>query len=182
MRLEGSSPDGGGLNEQKVKTNGQALVFAIVQDELEFVSQKTGEAFNWSSGVIDIDAADTVLLLKNTSSRNLHIERIIINNGGLASQYQVHLPASEVTVTGTTVTGTNINTAKSNVAEAQAASDETTNTQGLILHTPLMAVNANLTINTRGLTLGKNKSVAIDVVADTTESAVTIRGFYNGAA
>lgn len=177
-RLQGTDPTGSGVNEQKVDSGGRALAFAVVEDELEHKSEKEGLAFNWSSGTVDVDDTDTVLLVKNTSAKNLHVESISIANGSGASEYTIHLPTTEVTVTGATVTGTNLNTGSSNVADAQAASDETNNTQGDIVFTRFLAVNSNASINTRGLILGKNKSVAIDVVADVAESAVTIRGFY----
>lgn len=177
-RISGTDPKGSGVNEQKVNSKGEALAFAVVEDELEAVSEKDGLAFNWSSGSVDVDGTDTVLLLKNTSDKNLHIESISIANGSVASEYTIHLPTTEVTVTGVTVTGTNLNTASSNVADASAASDETNNSQGDIVFTRFLAVDSESKINTRGLILGKNKSVAIDVVADTSESAVTIRGFY----
>lgn len=178
MRLEGTDPKGSGVNEQKVDREGRALVFSVIEDQIEHVSRDDGLAFNWSSDTIDIDGGDTVLLLKNTSDAPLHIESITIDNGSLASEYTVHLPTTEVTVTGTTVTGTSLNTGKSEVASADAASDETNNTQGNVIFTRFMAVDSDKTINTRGLILGKNKSVGIDVVENTTESAVTIRGFY----
>lgn len=177
-RLQGTDPKGSGVNEQKVDSEGKGLVFAVIEDELENRSEKAGLAFNWSSGSVDVDGTDTVLLLKNTSDKALHVESISIANGSTASEYTIHLPTTEVTVTGTTVTGTNLNTASSNVAAASAASDETNNSQGNVVFTRFMAVDSNIAINTRGLILGKNKSVGIDVVADTSESAATIRGFY----
>ena len=178
-RIQGTDPSGSGVNEQKVDDSGRALAFAIIEDELENVSEKKGLAFNWSSDTVDPAAANaTVLLVKNTSDNNLHIESIAINNGSTASEYTVHIPTTEVTVTGATVTGTNLNTASSNVAAASAASNETNNTQGNVVFTRFLAVDSNAVINTRGLILGKNKSVGIDVVEDTSESAATIRGFY----
>ena len=176
-RLTGTDPDGGGINEQKVKKSGEALVAAVTEGLFEKSSEE-GKSFNWSSKIIDIDAGDTVLLLKNTSDIPLHIESIAINNGSVASQYVVHLPTTEVTPTGTTVTGTNLNTGKSEVAGASARSDETDNTQGIVIFHPMIGVDRNKTINTVGLILAKNKSVAIDVIAETTESGVTIRAHY----
>ena len=41
-----------------------------------------------------------------------------------------------------------------------------------------LAVDRNTTINTGGLILGKNKSVAVDVVEATTEASVTVVGHY----
>jgi len=176
-RLQGTDPDGGGINEQKVTKKGEALVKAIVETDFES-SSEDGLAFNWSSGIINIDSGDTVLLLKNLSDTPLHIESIAINNGSTASQYQVHLPTTEVTATGTAVSGTILNTGKSGSPDATAKSDETDNTQGDIIFTPMMAVDSDRTINTVGLILGKNKSVGIDVVETTTEAGVTIRAHY----
>lgn len=176
-KLIGSDPDGAGLQEQKVNTNGEALVASVSQALFESASEK-GNSYNWSSGIINVDTTDTVLLLKNTSDIPLHVESITIWNGSVASQYQIHLPTTEVTPTGTTVTGTNLNTGNANVADASAKSDETNNTQGGLIFTPMLAVDANITINTVGLILAKNKSVGIDVVAETTESGVTIRAHY----
>lgn len=170
--------DGKGTgNRAQVNSANQLVVKAVAETLFESASEN-GQTYNWSSDLVDIDANDTVLLVKNTSDIALHIESISIANGSVASEYTVHLPTTEVTVTGTTVTGTNLNTASSNVADATAASDETNNTQGNVVFTRFMAVDTNEKITTAGLILGKNKSVAVDVVADTAESAVTIRAHY----
>jgi hypothetical protein len=170
--------DGKGTGRRaEVNSSNQLVVKAVAETFFESASEE-GKAYNWSSDLVDIDANDTVLLVKNTSDIDLHIESISIANGSVASEYTVHIPTTEVTVTGTTVTGTNLNTASSNVADATAASDETNNTQGNVVFTRFMAVDSNEKINTAGLILGKNKSVAVDVVADTSESAVTIRAHY----
>ena len=177
-RLQGTDPNGSGVNEQKVNKDGQALTLAISQTELEHESEHSGAAYNWTSDTISIDANDTVLLIKNTSDKHLHINSLEISNGSTASEYTVHLPTTEVTVTGVTVTGTNLNTANSNVANASAASDETNNTQGNVLETIYLAVDRSETINLDGLILGKNKSIAVDVVATVTETSATIIGHF----
>lgn len=177
-RLQGQDPKGAGVNEQKVDKEGNARVFAVVISNLEHESEKNGKAYNWTSGVVDIDSGDTVLLVKNTSDTPLHIEIISIANGSLASAYTVHLPTTEVTPAGVTVTGTNLNTGKSEVAEAISKSDETDNTQGNIIAVEFMAVDADVDINVSGLILGKNKSVAVDVTENTVESCVTVIGHY----
>lgn len=176
-RIQGTDPKGAGIQEQKVNANGEALVAAVAESLFER-SSEDGKSYNWSSGIINIDAADTVLLLKNTSDIPLHVESITINNGSTASQYQVHLPTTEVTPTGTTVSPTNLNTGKSDVADATSRSDETNNSQGALIFTPMLAADENETINTVGLILAKNKSVGIDVVETTTEAGVTIRAHY----
>jgi len=162
-----------GVNEEH-----QLLTAAVTQSELEHESEENGSGYNWSSDLINIDANDTVLLVKNTSDTPLHIECVKIANGSTASEFTVHLPTTEVTVTGTTVTGTNLNTGSSNVAEATGASDETNNSQGNVIGTVWLGVDASKDVETPGLILGKNKSVAVDVVEATTEVAATIIGHF----
>ena len=99
----------------------------------------------------------------------------------MASEYTIHLPTTNVTVAGVTVTGTGLNTSKPEVAVASAASNESGNSQGTIIRTKYLAVDRNLEIKFPGLILGTNKSVAIDVVENTSESACSIEGFYKDA-
>lgn len=171
--------DGKGTGRKaQVNTQNQLVVKATVQSEIEHESEENGSAYNWTSDTVSVDAGDTVLLVKNTSDKHLHITSIKISNGSTASEYTIHLPTTEVTVTGTIVTGTNLNTANSNVATSSAASDETNNTQGNVLETIFLAVDRRETISTGGLILGKNKSLAIDVVATVTETSITIVGHF----
>jgi len=165
--------------KQAVNDENQALTKATIQSELEHESEENGSAYNWSSDIIDAAAGGaTILLVKNTSDTPLHIEKISISSGTTASEYTIHLPTTEVTVTGNTITGTNLNTASSNVADALAATQETNNTQGNVIGDVFLAVDRTEVLKTDGLILGKNKSVAVDVVADADESSVTIIGHF----
>jgi len=172
--------DGAGTGTKaQVNAEKQLSVAAVTQKELEHESEENGTAFNWCSDTVNLTANDTILLVKNDSDTALHIECIKINNGSVESEYTLHLPTTEVTPTGTAVTGTNINTGSSNVAEATSKSNESNNSQGNVLESVFLAVNANIGLETPGLILGKNKSVAVDVVADTSESSVTIIGHFS---
>jgi len=178
-RLEGTAPGGkAGINEQKVTSEGQALVRAVSTPDLEHSSEVDGAAYNWSSKDVNIDAGDTILLVKNTSDTSLHINTIEVGTATNTTSVVVHLPTSEVTPTGTAVTGTNINTGSSNVADALAKSDETNNTQGNVLRIAFLASNSNIIIDTPGVILGKNKSIGIDVVNTTQQIAATVIGHY----
>ena len=171
--------DGKGTgNRVQVNKENQLVVNAVTQSELEHESEENGQSYNWSSDVVDVAASGTLLLVKNTSDSHLHIKSIDIANGALASQYITHLPTIEVTPAGTTITATNLNTASSNVADADAKSNETNNSLGNVLDVVFLAVDTNHTIDTDGLILAKNKSIAIDVTENTVESAVTIIGHY----
>lgn len=173
--------DGKGTGRKaEVNDENQLVVKSTVQSELEHESEENGAAYNWGSDAINIDANDTVLLVKNTSDNHLHIERIEIS-GDATSEYTIHLPTVEVTVTagsgGGVVTGTNLNTASSNVADASAASDETNNAQGNILNSVHLLANTTISMSVSGLILGKNKSVGIDRVSSGTAS-VSIVGHF----
>ena len=172
--------DGKGTgNRAEVNKENQLIIKAISESELEYESEVNGLAYSWSSGIVDVAAGnDTVLLVKNLSDKPLHILSISIANGSTASAYTIHLPTTEVTPTGTAIVGTNLNTASSNVADALAKSLETDNTQGTVIGTVWLAVDRSIIIPTEGVILGKNKSVGVDVIADTSESAVTIVGHY----
>lgn len=172
--------DGKGTGSKaQVNTENQLVVSSVTQTELEHESEENGQAYVWATDAINPGTGgDTVLLLKNTSDTALHIESVVIS-GSTASEYNIHLPTTEVTVTGNTVTGVNMNTTSSNVAEASAANTETNNSQGDILHTVFVIADTTLRVPFDGLILGKNKSLGIDVVANTTLSSVSITGHYS---
>ena len=172
--------DGKGTgNRAQVNKENQLAVSAVVVTELEDESEENGQAYNWSSDIISINGGDTVLLVKNTSDTDLHIEYVEVANGATASEYTLHLPTAEVTLSGgSVVTGTNLNTGSSNVADALSRSDEEGNAQGNVIGTVWLAIDRNHKWPTPGLILGKNKSIGVDVVVTTAETAATIVGHY----
>ncbi len=172
---EGGGFKAGVTKEKQLKTT------AVIQSEIEHESEENALSFNWSSDIQSVDANDTVLLVKNTSDTPLHIEYVDIDNGSTESEYTVHMPTTEVTPTGgTLITGTNINNGAgtANVADAVARADETNNAQGNVIATRWLAINRGKRIYTPGVILGKNKSIAVDVVETVTETAVSIVGHY----
>lgn len=160
-----------------VNKSNRLEVKAVTEPEFEQASED-GLAYNWTSDTVDLGPNDTVLLVKNTSDTNLHIESISVANGSIASEYTIHLPTTEVTVTGTVIVGTNLNTGNANVADANAATQESNNVQGNVIATALLLANTNVILLTPGLILAKNKSVALDVVVGTTSSSSSIVGHY----
>lgn len=171
--------DGKGSGSRaEVNTENQLVVSAVVATELEHESEENGQSYVWATDAVNPGTGGaTVLLLKNTSDTPLHIASVTIS-GSTTSEYTIHVPTTEVTVTGNTVTGVNLNTASSNVAEASAADSETNNNQGNVLHSVFILASTAITINLDGLILGKNISLAVDAVADTTLSSVSITGHY----
>ena len=139
-----------------------------------------GNAYSWASGTYDYDAADTILLIKNTGDAVLDIQGIWLS-GDTDTVVQVHLVTDDVTVAGTTITGTNLNTSSSNVAAASAARDETGNTQGNLIWTAeIYAASGPVYINLLGaVVLAKNKSIGVDYVTNGAACDVTIWGFFD---
>jgi hypothetical protein len=174
----GMLEDGQGSGQrQGVDSEFRAKTAATTKTALEYWSGK-GQAYSWNSLDLDIDATDTLLLVKNDSSSSLYIDYMIIEAGNAATRYQVHIPAAEVTVTGTTVTGFNLNTGSSNVATATAASDETNNTQGTIIYDVSLLATTTIIVPTPGLILSEDKSVGIDQVTESTAGNAIIYGHY----
>lgn len=170
--------DGQGSGQkQGVDSEFRGKTAATTKTALDYWAGK-GRAYSWNSLDIDIDAADTLLLVKNDSSASLYIDYMIISAGNVATRYEVHIPAAEVTVTGTVVVGFNLNTGSSNVATATAASDETNNTQGTIIYDISLLPTTTLVVLTTGLILSEDKSVGIDQVTESTAGNVTIYGHY----
>ena len=122
--------DGQGTgNKAVVDSEGHLIVDALTFPDIAHVSDVHGKTFFWASGTYDPDAGDTILLVKNTSSTDkLFITDIWVSTD-IETRVVVHLPTSEVTVTGTTITGVNSNTTSSIVASASAARDEKNNSQ-----------------------------------------------------
>jgi len=162
----------------QVNSENQLAVSSVTQSELEHESETNGTAYVWASDSVNPTTDDTVLLLKNTSDTSLHLEHVTIS-GTTDSEYTIHLPTTEVTPTGgTLVTGTNMNTASSKVADAIARSLETNNSQGNVLYAVNLLAVTTYTVDLKGIILGKNKSIGVDVVADTALSSVSIVGHY----
>ena len=170
--------DGAGTgNRAKVSNTGLLEVEAVIITEFEAISEENGASFIWSSDAVNIDANDTVLLVKNTSATALHITQIRISTS-TTSEFTIHMPTTAVTVTGTTVTGVLINTTKTGAADASAASNETNNSQGNVIGTAFLLANTTDALDFEGVVLAKNKSIAVDQVADTALAAVSIYGYY----
>lgn len=171
--------DGKGTGRKaEVNTNHELIVRAITENEVERTSETEGQAYIWTSQDLDIDAADTLLLIKNDNAEPLHVQQIIFSAGNAATRYEVHIVTADITPAGNTVTGFNMNTNSGNVAEATAKSDETANTQGTVIYDINLLATTTFTVHTDGLLLAKNISLGIDQVTESTAGNVTVIGHY----
>lgn len=141
-------------------------------------SAADGLAYSWSNVTYNYDAADTILLVKNTSStRTLEIIEIDVA-GDTATEVIIHCPADVTSPTGTAVTGVNLNRTSGLTAEATAIADETTNTQANVIWRGRIAANTTFRLEGFICTLGLNDSIAVDFVTDGGACNVTITGHY----
>jgi len=150
----------------------------VKRTRLEDASIENGLAFSWTNATYDYDAADTILLVKNTSStHNLHIDQIWCH-GDTTTTVAVFW-ANSVTPSGTAVTGVNLNTTSSNTAEATAKGDDTGNSGGSNVWVgSIPADNATPVLISSGLILASGYSVGVDYATDGGEALVTIIGHY----
>lgn len=163
----------------KVLKDGELLVRAVTEDDIEHVSETAGQAYAWVSQNLDIDAADTLLLLHNTADTNLHINRLIISAGNAITRYEIHIITDATTPVGGAITGFNLNTGSSNVADALAKSDETANSsQGTVIYDISLLARTTLVVETSGLILAKNVAIGVDQVSESDSGNVTIIGHY----
>jgi len=164
-----------------VSLDGQLLVRAVVDSLIDHNSQEHGLAFSWASGLVNAGAAGTILLVKNTGNKDLHITEVWLSTE-IDTRVAIHLVTANVTVAGdATITGVNLNTGSSNVAEALAMTNETGNSQGgVIWNGEIMAAANSLKVPMyNAAILSKNKSIGVDYITDTAVAEVTIFGNFD---
>src|SRR4030042_4142850 len=174
--------DGKGRGYQaEVNRNQQLEVAAKVKSALALASER-GDAFAWTAATADLAAADTALLVANTSqTKKLHITKVYVYSD-VPSRLQIHLPAFP-TLAGTAVTGVCLNKSLNKTAEASAYADETGNTQGSIIN---VLVSNELTTDPFAVAwdfegaviLGYHDCIAVDVVGDSAAFDCSIEGYY----
>jgi hypothetical protein len=155
-----------------VEATDLALIGHIsMQDELAFV---------WANATYDTDAADTVLLVKNTDAdRDLYIHKYTIWTD-TATRVTVHTTNGVAfTPTGTAVTGVNTNRKSGKTASATAIGDETANTQGNIVGEFYAEANKTNHYDFDDIiVLGNGNSIGADIVTAGTGAIVAFYGFY----
>lgn len=175
MRIEGQ--DGNVLG---VNAAGEAYVRALTPWQ---AAVDRGDAFIFHGPDKDIAAAGTVLALRNDNpNRVLVIDRILITNGNVATQYEVHKITAAYVSTGDAVAGLNANGAFADIANLEGVTchaDETGETQGAIF----LVVGAGVVVEQYGpyqidMKLLAGQAIGIDQVTDSTAGAATIFAYF----
>jgi hypothetical protein len=141
-------------------------------------SLQKGNAYIAQSQDLNIDASDTLLLLRNDSASPLVIDQIIVTNGNVASRYEGHIITAAFTAAGTAVVPLNLNTGAASTAHVTCIADETGNTQGTVIYdiasSPTATTPSMVIIQPMGLILARGISFAVDQVAESTAGACSI--------
>ena len=175
-----------GANRGGIHTSGvsgasiRADVSSRSDERIYYNSRDDGRTFFWSSDTYDYDAADTILLIKNTSSSRVLVIREIDVSTDTVTLCEIHTPTTVVTTpTGTAITGTNANGEAPHAEESTAIRDETTNAQGEMYWNNFIPANSPVVIDFHdAIRLKQNQSIAIDLVTAGTGASVVIDGFF----
>lgn len=144
---------------------------------------RDGDAYRLTGLSADIDAGDTVLLVKNTGNRNFRVKELIINGGNAASLYKIHFQDTATTApAGTAVYAVALNGRKdvgNGATDLIAMNDETGYaTQGTILEESAVPAATRVVVDMGGMVLGTNQAIAVDQVTESTSGGATLVGWF----
>ena len=169
--------DGRGSGDLAYVDDHRVAVTSRVNPRIAYASKYDGLSFSWTHSY-DHDAADTILLLSNSSTtKNLYLHTISIG-ADTATQFVVHSPAYP-TLAGTLVTGVNLNRTSGKVAEAECYGDETGNTQANVIFSGFIGSSMTAILPPEGtIILGYHSCIAVDLVTAGTMGSVVFTGYY----
>jgi hypothetical protein len=143
-------------------------------------SAVVGKSYIWRTADADIDAGDTMLMVRNESEHPLAIDKVIIQGGNVQGNYTVQVVTVPFTATGTANTPVNVNYADGapKIPPATAMSDETQNGGGDVLYEPEVDTTTTYELDTTGLILGQGVAVIVDQEVESTAGRCSIHGHY----
>ena len=171
LAIQGKS----GFNAE-VSDVGAMLVSGL--DAITLNALTKGDAYVWTAQDADIDAADTMLAVRNDShTQKLVIDRIELTNGNVATRYEIHKVTAAFTAAGTAATEINLGgTGKK--APVSAYSDETGNTQGTVFAEIGAGVAVETYVRKVGMVLNEGEAIGVDQVTESTAGACSIYGYF----
>jgi hypothetical protein len=177
MKITGGT--GGAAHEAEVNKHGEVASRAASEPVAKRMSQLKGEAYVWTSQDADVDAADTLLAVRNNEARPLYIDKVVLTGGNATSRYEGHVVTATYTSAGTVVNAFNLNTAYSGKSpDVTAHADETGNTQGTVIMDVAVLATTTIVYETPGLILSRNVALAFDQVTESTAGSIQIWGHY----
>jgi len=170
-----------GKSNRRVEVNSanELNVRAMTETALERASRE-GRAFTWDSTEQDIDAGDTMLFVKNTSTTPLRLSRAEINGSNVICTWTVGIGSATTTPAGTTVAAVNMNETFSSKAFGHTAlHDETavaTANTSLRVKTP---VTNTVHLDLSGYVLNEGQYIQITQVTESTSGSVCLVGYFD---
>ena len=137
-----------------------------------------GDAYIWCSQDKDIDAADTLLIVRNDSHRmKLVIIRVEVTNGNVATRYEIHKVIAAYTPDDDT--GDEINAGGwDKKAPVSKTVDDDGNSQGTVF----AEIGAGVAVETYSrdmcLVLNQGEAIGIDQVTESTAGCATFYGYF----
>ena len=172
--------DGTTFHGQRVLSDGEALVRAIVESEMEHVSAKESGSFAWATTFATGGTNRDVLTIQNDhASNDLVIEKIFLGAAGAGVFTVGHVTSG--TPAGSTVTPTCLNRGAVKTAQATAFGDAEVTGTVVTANIWTVAVVANASpfvIDTEGaLLLGKDDIFGIACSTSVTIN-ITVLGYF----
>lgn len=166
---------GAEVNSQK-----QLVVRAVDETELEHAASE-GNAYSWDSAELNIDAGDTMLFVKNTSTTPLILDRLIVNGSNVICTWDINIGSETTTPAGTAIAGVNLNRSFSaNLADVVSMSDETALADGDTVDRVKTAITSTVPVNLDGIILGNGHYIQVNQeTASTSGSSILYAHFEN---
>ena len=158
---------------------GEPLVRSIMQEQLSHESE-LGLAFTWVSANADIDAGDTILIIRNTSDQFLVLSDITAMPANVACEYSINFGNSTTAFAGgSAVTALNMNRGfASKSFDYDAHTDETAisdGTQGDGIWCP---ADRSISEDLHGFILGKYDFIQVNQETESTSGRIIVKGFF----
>jgi len=171
--------DGKGRGFQAEVNDEQELVVrSIVESEIEHASAE-GNAFTWNSNILDIDAGDTMLFVKNEGDIPLVLDRLIINGTNVICTWDLNIGSLTTPPTGTVVPSVNLNRSfASKVAPATAVSDELDIADGDTFDSVKTLTDVHHIHPLNGVILGRNQYIQINQETEATSGSLVLYGHF----
>jgi len=170
--------DGRSGKTAEVNDQNQLVTRAIAEPELEHASAE-GNAWTWDSTELDLVAGETFLFVKNTDTRVLVLDRLVVNGSNVICTWDINLGNATDTPAGTTVPGVNTNTVfLSKTANVIAMSDETAVADGSTIDRIKTAVSGHHVHDLTGVILGEGTYIQINQETESTSGSVILHAHF----
>lgn len=157
----------------------ELVVRAVSEPEIEHASFITGSAYSWFSGNRDIDAGDTMLMVKNTGDTPLILDRAYLTGSNVICTWSVRIGSSTTDPSGTSITPVNLNEGfAAQPAEAVAFADETALPDGALLGEFVTSVQVTSEANFAGVILGKGHYIQFNQDTESTSGSISLVAHY----